>query len=315
MNEIQLSNDLNVITAEIQSYKQIAGQSIFEIGRRLKHVKKNDLVHGEWQKYCEETLEMSRVYANRYITVYDEFKNSNVNTSFGLNKLFQIATLPQEEREKEHITSKGETKTVDEMTVRELQEIKKKLREEKEEKERIEKQLEQARRSEEIANKKLEEAESKEPEIVEKVVEKEVVKEVVPDHIKKRISFLEEKAGDLEKHKSEIRGYEKKKREIENELANLLSEARKIKDSNNKLAQQATLINAISIPVSHLEKKKAEIEQLMKKDIELTNHGLNTLEIKADFLMEMAVKINRYIEGKKHPNKQNYIEAEVIEHE
>ncbi len=31
---MNLSNDINVITAEIKSYQQIAGQSIFEIGRR-----------------------------------------------------------------------------------------------------------------------------------------------------------------------------------------------------------------------------------------------------------------------------------------
>src|SRR5690625_4513273 len=167
MDEIQLSSDLNVITAEINSYKQVAGQAIFEIGRRLKHVKENDLVHGEWQKYCEETLEMSRVYANRYITVYNEFKNSNVNTSFGLNKLFQIATLPPEEREKEHVTSKGEIKTVDEMTVRELQEVKRQLKQ-------AEAQAETERKERERLERENEELANVEP----KVIEKEVVKEI-----------------------------------------------------------------------------------------------------------------------------------------
>lgn len=86
-------------------------------------------MHGEWESWCLETVDITPAYANRYIKVFDEFKNSNQYTSIGLNKLYQIATLPKEEREKEHVTSKGETKTVDEMTVRELQELKKQLKE------------------------------------------------------------------------------------------------------------------------------------------------------------------------------------------
>lgn len=187
-NELQLSKDLNVITAEINSYKQVAGQAIFEIGRRLKHVKENDLVHGEFTEWLEN-IQMSYSQANRFMKVYEEL-DANLLTSrdLGVEALYHIATLPQEEREKEHITSKGETKTVDGMTVRELQEVKRKLRETEQREQRVIK-------SEEITKRMLEEEQNKEP----KVIEKEVIREIdntdynLQDKLKDTIHKLEEK--------------------------------------------------------------------------------------------------------------------------
>ena len=126
MNE--LSTDLNVITAEINSFKQIAGQSIWEIGRRLNYVKEHDLAHGQFIEWIN-SIGFDRTEAYRFMKVANELPNVDTWQHLGSRALFLIATLPEEERDKQHTTSKGETKTVDEMTVRELQELKKQLKE------------------------------------------------------------------------------------------------------------------------------------------------------------------------------------------
>ena len=121
-------------------------------------MKENDLVHGEYGKWLEK-VNISKDYSAKYIKVFDEFDNSNFATlrNIGISALHEIATLPETERTKEHTTSTGETKTPDEMTVKELRELKKQIKQEQQEKSRLESQLEQAQRSESIARKQLEE--------------------------------------------------------------------------------------------------------------------------------------------------------------
>ncbi|MCD1025793.1 DUF3102 domain-containing protein [Enterococcus sp. SMC-9] len=162
MNELSLSSDINVITAEINSYKQIAGQSIWEIGRRLNYVKENDLAHGEFGEWLE-TVGINHPEANRMMKVAKEIPYSSTLTNLGTTALYLITTLPEEERTQEHVTSKGEIKTPDEMTVRELQELKKQLK----------------AKDEQIATqaKMIDNLTEQEPE----VVEKEVVIEKIPD--------------------------------------------------------------------------------------------------------------------------------------
>lgn len=188
MNELQLSNDLTTIETEIKSYQNIAGQSIFEIGRRLKHVKENNLVHGQWSSWLQ-SINMSRGQATKFIKVSEEFSNDSHANHLGVTALYEIATLPKEERNKEHVTSNGETKTPDEMTRNELRELKKQIKQRDEQNAQLQSQVEQAQRSESIARKKLEDAENREPE----VVEREVVKEVVPDEIQQQLEQFKQK--------------------------------------------------------------------------------------------------------------------------
>ena len=193
MNELQLSNDLTTIETEIKSYQNIAGQSIFEIGRRLKHVKENDLVHGEFGKWLKN-VGMHKQQAYRFIKIADEFSNSNSTPvlHLGIKALYQLATMPEEQRNhviKNGIETESGNKTIDEVTTRELEKYKRQLKQREEEKSQLESQLEQAQRSESIARKQLEEAEDKEPE----VIEREVVKEVVPDEVQQQLEQFKQK--------------------------------------------------------------------------------------------------------------------------
>src|SRR5699024_1047335 len=163
MNE--LSTDINVITAEINSFKQIAGQSIWEIGRRLNYVKDHDLAHGEFMKWLD-SIGFEHTEAKRFMKVAKELPNSDTWHHLGNRALYLIATLPEEERDKQHTTSKGETKTVDEMTVRELQELKKQLKEK-------EKQIQNlADVASDLDEKLSQERLNKKEKIVEKIIEK-----------------------------------------------------------------------------------------------------------------------------------------------
>lgn len=127
MNEISLSSDINVLTAEINSYKQIAGQSIWEIGRRLNYVKENDLSHGEFGSWVE-SIGIDRSEAFKFMKVAEKLPNVETFQHLGSTALYIMTTIPEEERTKQHETSKGETKTPDQMTVRELSELKKQLK-------------------------------------------------------------------------------------------------------------------------------------------------------------------------------------------
>lgn len=223
LNELQLSNDLTIIETEIKSYQNIAGQSIFEIGRRLKHVKENDLAHGEWIEWLNK-VNLDRSQATKFIKIANEFQNDWTSNHLGVDALYQIATLPDEERTKEHITSKGEVKTPDEMTVRELRELKKQLKQRDEQNAKLQSQVEQAQRSEEIAKKQLEDAESREPEVIERYSEPKDYQEAI-----NKSEELERKNRDLEQQIKFYKNRSKRKEEdkvVEEKEENQVIDAR-----------------------------------------------------------------------------------------
>ena len=127
MSTVALSHNLTTVTTEIKAYQSIGGQAIFEIGRRLKWVKENDLAHGEFGKWLQN-IEIQPRMAQRFIKVASDLKlNATSMSHLGIAALYEIATMPETERDKLQQLDSGETKKPDEMTVRELRETKRKL--------------------------------------------------------------------------------------------------------------------------------------------------------------------------------------------
>ena len=301
MNELQLSNDLTTIETEIKSYQNIAGQSIFEIGRRLKHVKENDLAHGEFGKWLE-TINLSYQESRKFIKVYDEFDSNYVTSrNLGLNALEMIATLPEEERTKEHTTSKGEVKTPDEMTVRELRELKKQLKQRDEQNAQLQSQVEQAQRSEEIAKKQLEDAESREPEVIEKYMEPEDYQETKnalaqsrhhQKLIEQRNAKLEKEIEDMKHRRDEVSEKSQKYDELNKALGDM---NRKLDDGQRRLKAQKEVYDLVK-KGEELIKEIAPMTYFIHDEYILSNeYAIKPIKKIADDLLDLSQKLNKQI--------------------
>lgn len=162
MNEVALSDDLTQLTTEIKTYQSIGGQAIFEIGRRLKWVKEHDLAHGEFGKWLE-SIKVNDRMARQFIKIATELDDRRTSSDLGMQALYEIATMPPDERDKPQRLDSGEVKKPDEMTVRELREVKKQLKHREEELDDRNAELEQLR--------------NQKPKVVEKQVEVKVEKQ------------------------------------------------------------------------------------------------------------------------------------------
>ena len=254
MNEIKLSDNLQQIELEIQHHKNIAGQSIWEIGRRLNHVKENDLTHGQFVDWVENNIDLDIREAQRFMRVSKEIPKTDTWSHLGNRALYLIATLPEEEREKEHTLESGETKTVDEMTVRELQEVKRKNREQ-------EKTIEEQQK---IINEQA----NKKPEIV----EIEVPKEVVPhdyDGLKSDNQQLEFSNRRLRQQMQDI---EKRNDFIEKQYNDLLEQRKEVDEKSKKYDELNQAIQEMQGKMTRGQKQiqaQKDVYDLVRKANEL----------------------------------------------
>ena len=129
MNEIALSENLEILTDEILSFGQHVNKSYWEIGRRLSYIKENKLNHGEFLNYLE-TIKIQRDEAYKLMSIG---KMSNIASLQHLPKtnLFIVSTIPETERSvviEKGIPTENGMKKISEATVREIETYKKQLK-------------------------------------------------------------------------------------------------------------------------------------------------------------------------------------------
>ena len=247
MNEIALSDNLAQIEYEIKFHAKQAGQSIWEIGRRLNHVKEHDLAHGKFLDWLDN-IGISRSYANRFMKIAKELPNVDSSLHIGVNTLYQIALLPDEEQTKmiERINNN------DIPTNNEVTELKRQLKLSQADNERLK-----------VQNEKLvEQALSK----TEKVVEKEVIPhdyKATQDLNKQLLGKNKDLADELESVKRSLRLKEASYEMLEKET----SEALALKESIEHLrADKEKLENSVT-NIFNLSKLVTKFEDFFDEEM------------------------------------------------
>ena len=206
MNELSLSEDIRIIELEITHHKQIAGQSIWEIGRRLNHVKENNLTHGAFTEWVEGQGIHIRE-AQRMMKIAKELPNTTTLSHFGTTALHLIASLPEEEQ-KEQIKriEEGENPTVREL----------------ENKLKLSKQANQLLKDE---NERLRAS---------KVEVKEIIKEVIPSDYDATQSLNKQLIEKNKQLSENNKAMEERARFIEDKLSEMISQREEVDEKSKQ---------------------------------------------------------------------------------
>ncbi|WP_302067717.1 DUF3102 domain-containing protein [uncultured Streptococcus sp.] len=245
MNELSLSDNLAQIELEINHHKQIAGQSIWEIGRRLNHVKEHDLAHGQFGQWLKK-IEINQRVANQFMKVANEIPNSSTYSNLGYNVLYLIATLPDDEKQEQiEKIEQGESPTV-----RELQEVRRRLKLKDQALEAVKGELERV----------------KQTKVTEKVIEKEVIPQdykATQDLNKQLLGKNKDLADELDSVKRSLRLKEASYEMLEKET----SEALALKESIEHLrADKEKLENSVT-NIFNLSKLVTKFEDFFDEEM------------------------------------------------
>lgn len=232
MNEIALSNSLSQIELEINHHKQIAGQSIWEIGRRLNHVKENDLAHGQFMEWYQG-LGLDKDFVSKSMKIANELPNFETLRNLGTTALHLIATLPEEEKQEQiEKIEQGESPTV-----RELQEVRRKLKLKDQALEAVKGELERAKAV--------------------KPIEKVIEKEIIPDDYKATQNLNKQL---LDKNK-----------DLADELDSVKRSLRLKEASYEMLEKETSEALALKESIEHLRADKEKLENSVTNIFTLSN--------------------------------------------
>lgn len=240
--QLALSTDIVELTAEINIWKQQAGQAVFEIGKRLKHVKEMDLVHGQWIPWLE-SVDIKPRTAQAMMRAYEQFGNTQHATHLPTGKIFDLLSLPESVDREEFLSkpqvipSSGEEKMALEMSREELREV---------------------RRSLQVAEQATEIARKQSERYYKELQERPVVEKTVPmPHDKIKIQMLEKQLSDSE---NAVNVY-KRKANLNEEEAKKFAEMKKqmgfLNQEKNDIQRQiesATALSGLSVKIDNFLK-------------------------------------------------------------
>lgn len=239
MNEITLSNNLAQIEHEIRQEKEQMGKSVWEIGKRLKHVKENNLTHGQFMDWYQ-SLGFNKNFVSKAITVAENLSNFPTLGNIGTETLYLIATLPDEEKaEQLERIEQGDTPTV-----RELEEVKRQLKLSRAANESLKE------KNERLAKQALKNSEVK---TVEKVIEKEII----PDDYKATQDLNKQLLG--------------KNKDLSDELDSVKRSLRLKEASYEMLEQETSEALALKESIEHLRADKEKLENSVTNIFTLSN--------------------------------------------
>lgn len=297
MREIK-TTEIRQIEVEINFYKGQAVQSIFEIGERL--IKAKELVdHGEWENWLEEKVDFSKQQARRLMQVSREFPDRSVASGLSQTKVFELLSVPKDERE-----TFIEENPVEEMTTRELRQA---IKEKKE------------------LESKIEELENKEPIVIEKEVEKipddynyyKKSAEKLQDQVRNLKRNLEDKESNLESVKSQIEILERKAKLNENDSIKY----KQLKDQIENLSKQKDDLGRQIKSRTELSGLVVRIENMLKTELAPIKYSRAINEAKNDEIViknlnEIVGRVEDWCyEMKNYTNNTNIIKAEVINYD